>query len=88
MRAGYRIPAQGFSLEAVVDRLVQQAVRQTGGNVSAAARLLGVSRDVVRYRLNGRGGRAGEGSPGGRGEVTGDGEESPTQGQGIHDENP
>lgn len=67
LKPGFRIPATGFSLESVVDGLVQQAVRQTGGNVSAAARLLGVSRDVVRYRLNGRGGRAGEGSPGGAG---------------------
>ena len=30
-----------------------RAVRQAGGNVSGAARLLGVSRDVVRYRLKG-----------------------------------
>lgn len=50
----YRFPAEGFSLEAAIDRLVRKAVDQAGGNVSAAARLLGVSRDVVRYRLDGR----------------------------------
>jgi ActR/RegA family two-component response regulator len=31
--------------------LIQRALAQADGNVSAAARLLGVSRDFVRYRL-------------------------------------
>jgi len=53
LRAGFVFPSTGFSLEAAIDRLVGQAVRQAEGNVSAAARLLGVSRDVVRYRLKG-----------------------------------
>jgi len=56
MRADFLFPESGFSLEAAVDELVQRAVRQADGNVSAAARLLGVSRDVVRYRLRGKGG--------------------------------
>jgi DNA-binding NtrC family response regulator len=57
-------PESGFSLEAAIDRIVRHAVRQSGGNASAAARLLGVSRDVVRYRLSGKGGtRDGEQSP-------------------------
>jgi DNA-binding NtrC family response regulator len=30
---------------------IRQALAQTGGNVARAARLLGVSRDVVRYRM-------------------------------------
>src|SRR5262249_50845272 len=30
---------------------IQQALVQTGGNVARAARLLGVSRDTVRYRM-------------------------------------
>ena len=47
----FRFPADGFLLEGAIDLLVQRAVDQTSGNVSAAARLLGVSRDVVRYRL-------------------------------------
>jgi len=33
--------------------LIGRALRQTGNNVSAAARLLGVSRDFLRYRLGG-----------------------------------
>jgi DNA-binding NtrC family response regulator len=52
----FRFPESGFSLEAAIDRLVRHALAQAGGNVSAAARLLGVSRDVVRYRLAGRSG--------------------------------
>ncbi len=53
MRAGFVFPESGFSLETAIDRLVERAVRQADGNVSAAARLLGVSRDVVRYRVKG-----------------------------------
>jgi len=30
---------------------MQQALRQTGGNVARAARLLGVSRDTTRSRM-------------------------------------
>jgi DNA-binding NtrC family response regulator len=41
----------GFSLEDAILRLIHHALAQTGGNVSAAARLLGVSRDYLRYRL-------------------------------------
>jgi DNA-binding NtrC family response regulator len=44
-------PETGFSLERAIDEMVRRALRQAGGNVSGAARLLGVSRDVVRYRL-------------------------------------
>ena len=54
LRAGFVFPESGFSLEGAIDQLVQQAVQQADGNVSAAARLLGVSRDVVRYRLKGK----------------------------------
>jgi two-component system response regulator AtoC len=55
MRAGFVFPESGFSLEAAIDAIVLKAVQQAEGNVSAAARLLGVSRDVVRYRLTGGG---------------------------------
>lgn len=57
----YRFPSEGFSLTEATDRLIDQALAQSRGNVSAAARLLGVSRDVVRYRLETRGDRAGAG---------------------------
>lgn len=50
----FAFPAQGFDLEAAINRLIQLALAQTSGNVSAAARLLGVSRDYVRYRLEGQ----------------------------------
>jgi DNA-binding NtrC family response regulator len=42
-----------FSLEEAINRLIQHALKQTHNNVSAAARLLGVSRDYVRYRFAG-----------------------------------
>lgn len=51
MRPGFRFPESGFLLETAIDKIVEKAVMQAEGNVSAAARLLGVSRDVVRYRL-------------------------------------
>ena len=44
-------PENGFSLDEAINRLIGRALKQTGDNVSAAARLLGVSRDYVRYRL-------------------------------------
>lgn len=47
----FTFPAEGFSLEAAIDRMTQHALKQSGGNVSAAARLLGVTRDFLRYRL-------------------------------------
>jgi DNA-binding NtrC family response regulator len=53
LRADFVFPENGFSLETAIDEIVARAVKQAGGNVSAAARLLGVSRDVVRYRLKG-----------------------------------
>lgn len=51
LNPGFRFEEGAFSLEAAIDTLVQRAVAQSGGNVSAAARLLGVPRDTVRYRL-------------------------------------
>jgi DNA-binding NtrC family response regulator len=52
-RSDFVFPESGFSMEEAIDQLVAHAVKQAEGNVSAAARLLGVSRDVVRYRLKG-----------------------------------
>ncbi len=58
----FTFPAEGFLLEEAINRLIQHALKQSGNNVSAAARLLGVSRDYVRYRLSGEksGGQSGE----------------------------
>lgn len=53
VRPGFAFPEAGFSLEGTIDEIVGLALKQADGNVSAAARLLGVSRDVVRYRLKG-----------------------------------
>jgi DNA-binding NtrC family response regulator len=49
--AGFRFPESGFSLEDAILRLIREALAQSDGNVSAAARRLGVSRDYLRYRL-------------------------------------
>lgn len=56
---GFRFPEQGFDLEAAILHLIRQALEQSGGNVSAAARRLGVSRDYLRYRLGPKGGGPG-----------------------------
>jgi len=52
LNPGYSFPPEGFFLEEAINRLIQLALKQTNNNVSAAARLLGVSRDYVRYRLS------------------------------------
>lgn len=49
----FEFPPEGFSLEEAEAVLIRLALRQTENNVSAAARLLGVSRDFLRYRLGG-----------------------------------
>ncbi len=51
----WRFPEEGFALEEAINRLIQLALDQSNGNVSAAARLLGVKRDYVRYRLRDQG---------------------------------
>jgi DNA-binding NtrC family response regulator len=71
----YVFPPDGFSLEEAIMRLIRHALAQTNQNVSAAARLLGVSRDYLRYRLSGRASpesvsdKAGENSSGETGEL-------------------
>ncbi len=54
--AGWRNPAwalppEGFSLDEAMNDLIAEALRATDGNVSAAARRLGVTREFLRYRL-------------------------------------
>ncbi|UCG34015.1 MAG: sigma-54-dependent Fis family transcriptional regulator, partial [Phycisphaerales bacterium] len=41
----------GISLENVERKLIDKALEATGGNVSKAAELLGLSRDTLRYRI-------------------------------------
>ncbi len=49
--APIRLPEAGVRLEEVEISLLRQALERTGGNRSAAARLLGISRDTLLYRL-------------------------------------
>jgi DNA-binding NtrC family response regulator len=53
LNSSFRFTEGGFSMEDATNRLVQLALRQADQNVSAAARLLGVTRDFIRYRLHG-----------------------------------
>ncbi|MCP3851887.1 MAG: sigma-54-dependent Fis family transcriptional regulator [Gammaproteobacteria bacterium] len=45
------LPETGLSLEKVEIELIQQALEQTSGNQSRAARLLGLTRDTLLYRM-------------------------------------
>ncbi len=45
------VPAEGLVLEDVEKRLISEALEVSSGNQSKAARLLGISRDTLRYRL-------------------------------------
>lgn len=45
------LPAAGVSLDELERELICQALERAGGNKSGAARLLGLSRDTLRYRL-------------------------------------
>ena len=47
----FDLPAQGIKLEQLEVDLYQQAIQSSQGNKSAAARLLGLSRDAFLYRL-------------------------------------
>ena len=47
----WQVPPQGLSLEELEQQLLRSAIQQAQGNKSKAARLLGLSRDAFRYRL-------------------------------------
>ncbi len=47
----FELPKQGIQLEALEMDLYEQAIQNSHGNKSAAARLLGLSRDAFLYRL-------------------------------------
>ncbi len=49
--SGFRIPPGGISMEKVEEDLVRQALGMTGGNQTKAAKLLDISRDSLRYRM-------------------------------------
>ncbi len=46
-----QLPQGGLKMEDVERDLISQALAQAGGNVARAARLLGLSRDTLRYRI-------------------------------------
>ncbi len=48
----FHLPAEGVPLQDVEMQFVRQAVARTNGNLTQAAKLLSISRDQVRYRLN------------------------------------
>jgi len=43
---------EGLTLEQYEDKLIHEALQRAGGNKSQAARLLGLSRNALRYRLS------------------------------------
>ena len=43
---------EGMTLEEFEDKLIRKALQRAGGNKSQAARLLGLSRNALRYRLS------------------------------------
>jgi DNA-binding NtrC family response regulator len=45
-------PPSGVTLEQFEDDIIKEALRRAGGNKSQAARLLGLSRNALRYRLS------------------------------------
>jgi DNA-binding NtrC family response regulator len=49
---GFRLPAEGVILDDLNKDLIQQALEMTGGNQVRAAKLLGLTRGTLRYRLD------------------------------------
>jgi DNA-binding NtrC family response regulator len=50
----WHVPDTGFSIDSMITDLVDEVLRETGNNISATARRLGVTREFLRYRLNGQ----------------------------------
>jgi len=48
---GFRIPPEGISMEKLEETLVRQALDMTARNQTRAAKLLDISRDSLRYRM-------------------------------------
>ena len=45
-------PPEGVTLEQFEEEIIREALRRANGNKSQAARLLGLSRNALRYRLS------------------------------------
>jgi len=50
--AGERFLPDGMTLDQWEDEMIREALKRAGGNKSQAARLLGLSRNALRYRLS------------------------------------
>ena len=50
LNQAFLFPDSGFDLENEILRLIELAIKQCDGNISEAARKLGVPRDYIRYR--------------------------------------
>lgn len=50
--SGAPFPPPGMSLEQYEDEIIRESLRRANGNKSQAARLLGLSRNALRYRLS------------------------------------
>ncbi len=48
----FKIPAEGFSLDELEEQITRQAMQRTHGNITKAAKLLNISRDRMRSRVN------------------------------------
>jgi transcriptional regulator with PAS, ATPase and Fis domain len=48
---GFNLPETGINLEALEIEMIRQALQKTYGNRSQAARLLGLTRDTLLYRI-------------------------------------
>ncbi|MGB5830532.1 MAG: helix-turn-helix domain-containing protein, partial [Thiohalocapsa sp.] len=48
---GFRLPARGVDLEQLEIEAIRQALTMAAGNKSRAARLLGLTRDTLLYRI-------------------------------------
>ena len=51
MASLFELPVNGVDLRDLEQRMVEEALRRTGGNITRAARLLGFTRDQMRYRV-------------------------------------
>jgi DNA-binding NtrC family response regulator len=47
----HRLPEAGIDLDTLEQSMIKQALERTNHNISASARLLNISRDILRYRL-------------------------------------
>lgn len=51
-KSGFALPESGIDMESLEIDLIHQALARTNGNRSKAARLLGLSRDTLLYRIH------------------------------------